>query len=58
MIHLERILIEKMKSLKSKASKLNSLEEGKNNIEKIRLSINISSVESDFLIELELKDIK
>ena len=58
MIHLERILIEKMKSLKSKASKLNSSEEGKNNIEKIRLSINISSVESDFLIELELKDIK
>ena len=47
-----------MKSLKSKASKLNSSEEGKNNIEKIRLSINISSVESDFLIELELKDIK
>ena len=41
MIHLERILIEKMKSLKNKVSKLNSLEEGENNIEKIRLSINI-----------------
>ena len=34
--------------MKSKVSKLNSLEEGKNNIEKIRLSINILSVESDF----------